>query len=116
MRKRQQKTVDLGTTGIEIPSNEISVANDDGTYLYTKADMEEELLPSHICLCKDANLKEKAKDMSDQIENLEEEFFNLVDYVKENVKNEMNIATREGNREHNRYIDIGSDTFNFLIT
>ena len=102
--------------GIEIPNNEISVANDDGTYLYTKAEVEEEPLPSHICLCKDANLKEKAKDMSDQIENLEEEFFNMVDYVKENVKNEMNIATQEGNREHNRYIDIGSNTFNFLVT
>ena len=106
--------MDLCTTGIEIPNNEISVANDDGTYLDTKAEVEEEPLPSHICLCKDANLKEKAKDMSDQIENLEEEFFNLVDYVKENVKNEINIATREGNREHNRYMDIGSNTFNFL--
>ena len=116
MRRRQQKTVDLCTMGIEIPNNEISVANDDGTYLYTKAEVEEDLLPSHISLRKDANLKEKAKCMSDQIENLEEEFFNLVDYVKENVKNEMNIATREGNREHNRYIDIGSNTFNFLIT
>ena len=58
--------------------------------------------------------------MSDQRErtreNLEEEFFNLVDYVKENAKNTMNIATQEGNREHNRYIDIGSNTFNFLVT
>ena len=75
-------------------------------------------MPSHISLSKDANFKEKVKDMSDQIErtreNLEEEFFNLVDYVKENVKNEINIATREGNREHNRYMDIGSNTFNFL--
>ena len=113
MRRRQQKTMDLGlsTTGTEIPTNEISAANDDGTYLYTKAEVEEEPLPSHICLCKDANLKEKAKCMSDQIENLEEEFFNMVDYVKENVKNEMDIATQEGNREHNRYTNIGSNMF-----
>ena len=106
----------LITTGIEIPNNEISVANDDGTYLYAKTEVEEEPLPSHISLRKDANLKEKAKDMEDQIENLEDEFFNMVDYVKENVKNEMNVATQEGNREHNRYIDIGSNTFSFLVT
>ena len=66
-----------------------------------------------MSLCKDANFKEKVKDMSDQRErtreNLEEEFFNLVDYVKENVKKEMNIATQEGNREHNRYTNIGSN-------
>ena len=82
-----------------------------GTHLGTKT----EVLPSHISLSKDANFKEKVKDMSDQIErtreNLEEEFFNLVDYVKENVKKEMNIATQEGNREHNRYTNIGSNMF-----
>ena len=94
---------------ITMDETEISEANDDGTYLYenTKAEMEEAPLPSHFTLYKDANLKEKSKDMSSQIENLEEEFFNLVEYVKENVINEKNIATQGNNKEHNRYIDIG---------
>ena len=107
--------------GIEIKNNELesseandnkiesSEANDDGTYLYSKSEADEAPLPSHISLNKDDNLKENANDMLAQLENIEEEFFNLVNYVKENVKKEMTIASQEGNREHNRYIDIGSD-------
>merc|ERR1712037_204542 len=65
-------------------------------------------------LYKDANLKQKAKDMSSQLENLEEEFFSLVEYVKENVKNEKNIATQGDNREHNRYTDIAPFDDNYV--
>ena len=44
-------------------------ANDDGSYLYItmETEMEEAALPTHICLHKDANLKEKSKDMSQTI-------------------------------------------------
>ena len=104
--------------GIESPSEGSGPANDDGSYLYvnTETEMEEAALPTHICLHKDANLKEKAKDMSSQVENLEEEFFSLVEYVKENVKNEKNIATQGDNREHNRYTDIGKTCSNCLAS
>ena len=117
-RRRKQKRQVLSSTddtAISKSELEISEANDDGTYLYTntKTEVEEAPLPSHISLHKDANLKEKSKDMSSQIENLEEEFFNLVEYVKENVKNEKNIATQGDNREHNRYTDIGKNLYNF---
>ena len=96
---------------------EISEPNEDGSYLYTdtETEVEEAPLPSHISLHKDANLKEKSKDMANQIENLEEEFFNLVEYVKENVMNEKNIASQGNNKEHNRYIDIGKNLFKFLL-
>ena len=114
LRRRKQKPPEAETSsryGIEIKNNKVesSEANNDGTYLYSKTEAEEAPLPSHISLNKDDNLKENANDMFVQFENLEEEFFNLVAYVKENVKNEMTIASQEGNREHNRYIDIGSD-------
>ena len=104
--------------GIESPTGGSGPANDDGSYLYmnTETEMEEAPLPSHISLHKDANLKDKSKDMSSQIENLEEEFFNLVEYVKENVKNEKNIATQGDNREHNRYTDIGKTCSNCLAS
>ena len=120
-RRRKQKRQVLSSTddtAISKSELEISEANDDGTYLYTntKTEVEEAPLPSHISLHKDANLKEKSKDMSSQIENLEEEFFNLVEYVKENVKNEKNIATQGDNREHNRYTDIGKTCSNCLAS
>ena len=118
MRREQKRQIPTSTVGIEITKDEISVANEDGTYLYTNTmtDVEEAPLPSHISLHKDANLKEKSNDMLTQIESLEEEFFNLVEYVKENVKKGMNIATQGGNKEHNRYIDIGTNLFNFPAT
>ena len=126
LRRRKQKPPEAETSsryGIEIKNNEVksseandneiesSEANDDGTYLYSKSEADEAPLPSHISLNKDDNLKENASDMLAQLENIEEEFFNLVNYVKENVKKEMTIASQEGNKEHNRYIDIGT---NFL--
>ena len=128
LRRRKQKPPEAETSsryGIEIKNNEVesseandnkeesSEANDDGTYLYSKTEIDEAPLPSHISLHKDSNLKEKSKDMASQIENLEEEFFNLVEYVEENVKNEKTIATQGDNKEHNRYIDIGTNQFNF---
>ena len=86
-------------------------ANDNGTNLYTKA---EALLPNHISLCKNDNLKEKSKDMANQIENLEE-FSNMVEYAEENFKNKTNIATMGDNTEHNRYIDIGTNCSTFPL-
>merc|ERR1719458_1602060 len=109
-RRKRKRQVPSSTddTAISKSEFEISEANDDGTYLYTntKTEVEEAPLPSHISLHKDANLKERSKDMANRIENLEEEFFSLVEYVKENVKNEKNIATQGDNKEHNRYTDI----------
>ena len=114
-RKKQDSKIPEGNrledsnVGIESPPQRSNSVIDDESYLYinTETELEENPLPSHISLNKDANLKDMAKDMSSQIENLEEEFFNLVEYVKENVKNEKNIATQGENKEHNRYIDIG---------
>ena len=118
MRREQKRQVPSNTASIAFTKDEISVANKDGTYLYTNSmtEAEEAPMPNHISLHKDVNLKEKSKDMLTQIENLEEEFFNLVEYVKENVKKEMNIATQGDNKEHNRYIDIGKNLFNFHTT
>ena len=119
MRRRKQKqqvsnstTEDIAISKSEI---EISEANEDGSYLYTETEteVEEAPLPSHISLHKDANLEEKSKDMANQIENLEEEFFDLVEYVQDNVINKKNIATQGDNKEHNRYIDIGKFLLNF---
>ena len=119
-RRKQKQQIPSSADVMEITMDEteISEANDDGTYLYdnTKAEMEEAPLPSHISLHKDSNLKENSKDMSNQIENLEEEFFNLVEYVKENVIYEKNIATQGNNKEHNRYIDIGDQLSYFLTS
>ena len=118
MRREQKRQVPSSTERIEITKSKISAANEDGTYLYanTMTEAEEAPMPSHISLHKDANLKEKSKDMLTQLENLEEEFFNLVEYVKENVKKEMNIASLGDNKEHNRYIDIGNNIFNCPVT
>ena len=67
-RRKQKRQVPSSGDGIAIAKSElaISVANDDRTYLYTntKTEVEEAPLPSHISLHKDANLKEKSKDMS----------------------------------------------------
>ena len=108
----ERNRLEDSTAGFESSPEGSVPANDEGTYLYFNT---ETALPTHICLHKDANLKEKAKNMSIQIENLEEEFFNLVEYVNENVKNEKNIATQGDNKEHNRYIDIGKNQLSFFM-
>ena len=64
-------------------------------------------MPKHVSLLKDAQLKERSKAMAENEESLEEEFFSLVDYVKDNISKEMNVRTEGNNTEHNRYLDIG---------
>ena len=64
---------------------------------------------------KDDNLKETSKEAAGQFEKLEEEFSNLVDYVKENINKEKNVGTLGNNKEHNRYTDIGRMHLNFLL-
>ena len=116
-KRRKQESKKPGSTHLEDSNvgnespQESSPANDDGSYLYinTETEKEEALMPSHVSLHKDANLKERSKEASTQIENLEEEFVNLVKFVKENVKNEMTIATQGVNKAHNRYTDIGTN-------
>ena len=71
--------------------------------------------PTHISLLKDDNLKEASKEAAGQFEKLEEEFSNLVDYVKENLNKEKNVGTLGNNKEHNRYTDIGRMHLNFLL-
>ena len=89
--------------------------NTEGMYIYTNAETEtaEEPLPKHVSLLKDAKLKERSKAMAENEESLEEEFFSLVDYVKDNIKKEMNVRTEGKNTEHNRYLDIGK-TLTFI--
>ena len=71
--------------------------------------------PTHISLLKDDNLKDTSKEAAGQFEKLEEEFSNLVDYVKENINKEKSVGTLGKNKEHNRYTDIGRMHFNFLL-
>ena len=107
-----EKTADLKTnTEIEGPKE-----NTEGMYIYTNAETEaaEEPLPKHASLLKDAKLKERSKAMAENEESLEEEFFSLVDYVKDNINKEMNVRTEGNNAEHNRYLDIGK-TFIFCL-
>ena len=69
----------------------------------------------NISLLKDDNLKETSKEAAGQFERLEEEFSNLVEYVKENINKEKNVGTLENNKEHNRYTDIGRMHLKFLL-
>lgn len=94
--------------------NERPESNEDGNYLYADSVALEAPLPSHVTLQKDANLKEKSKEASSQEEVLEDEFYNMVNYVQENVKREMKIASQGNNTVHNRYIDIGKLAFQLL--
>ena len=107
-----ENTTDLKTnTEIEGPQD-----NTEGMYIYTNAETEptEEPLPKHVSLHKDAKLKERSKAMAENEESLEEEFFSLVDYVKDNINKEMNVRTEGNNAEHNRYLDIGK-TLTFIL-
>ena len=107
-----ENTTDLKiNTEIEGPKD-----NTEGMYIYTNAETEaeEEPLPKHVSLLKDAKLKERSKAMAENEESLEEEFFSLVDYVKDNIHKEMNVRTEGNNAEHNRYLDIGK-TLIFML-
>ena len=94
--------------------NERPESNEDGNYLYADSVALEAPLPSHVTLQKDASLKEKSKEASSQEEVLEDEFYNMVNYVQENVKREIKIASQGNNAAHNRYIDIGKRAFQLL--
>ena len=52
-------------------------------------------------------VQEKAKALTDNIDLLNNEFFRLGEYVKENVVKEVTVAKMEENKPHNRYVDIG---------
>ena len=107
-----ENTTNLKTnTEIEGPQD-----NTEGMYIYTNAQTEaaEEPLPKHVSLLKDAKLKERSKAMAENEESLEEEFFSLVDYVKDNINKDMNVRTQGNNAEHNRYLDIGK-TLTFML-
>jgi len=114
-KKPESTHLEDSNVGNESPQ-ESSPANDEGSYLYvnTETEKEEALMPNHVSLHKDANLKERSKEASTQIENLEEEFLNLVKFVKENVKMEMTIATQGENKAHNRYTDIAPFDDNYI--
>ena len=108
MKTRKQKT---NVTSVD---NERPESNEDGNYLYADSVALDAPLPGHVTLQKDANLKEKSKEASSQEEVLEDEFYNMVNYVQENVKREMKIASQGNNTVHNRYIDIGELAFQLL--
>ena len=106
LKRRKPTPTDVSTDELkEVSADENKEVADDGNYLYTSSETEA-TLPTHISLQKDSNLKEKSTNMAQQVENLEE-FKNLVNFVKENVKKEMTIRNEEKNKEHNRYIAIG---------
>ena len=58
-------------------------------------------------LNKGADLKEKAKKMSENKTALEKEFSILVGHVREKVSKENKISSQDKNKPHNRYTDIG---------
>ena len=111
---KETVTADLPTNVPSIPSKD---DNNQGENLMTDLHIRTE--PSehstHISLLKDDNLKETSKEAAGQFEKLEEEFSNLVDYVKENINKEKNVGTLGNNKEHNRYTDIGRMHLNFLL-
>ena len=67
------------------------------TDLQIRTEPSEPSAPTHISLLKDDNLKEASKEAAGQFEKLEEEFSNLVEYVKENINKEKNVGTLENN-------------------
>jgi hypothetical protein len=71
-----------------------------------KATMEPPL-PEHTVLKKDDTLKARVKELAESRELLEDEFVRLGEFVKMHVVKESEVANREENRLHNRYIDIG---------
>ena len=66
-------------------------------------------LPSHSVLQKDDTLQDKVKELAANTELLDSEFERLGKFVKENVVKESEVAAREENKAHNRYLDIGNE-------
>ena len=68
------------------------------------------MLGNHIVLEKDGELKRSAINLIRREKQLEEEFLWLESFDKEKINATMlrTVSVREGNRPHNRYIDIGN--------
>ena len=68
------------------------------------------MLGNHIVLEKDEELKRNAINLIRREKQLEEEFLWLEAFDKEKINATMlkTVSVREGNRLHNRYIDIGN--------
>ena len=69
-------------------------------------------LPKHCVLMKDETLKEKAKELAENIELLDLEYRSLLAFVQENVKKETTVSKLKHNIPHNRYKDIGNGNIN----
>ena len=65
-------------------------------------------LPDHVVLVKDKELRAKAKDLAGKTGALDAEYRSLLDYVKKNINKPKTVAKLDENRDHNRYIDIGT--------
>ena len=113
---KETVTADLPTNVSSIPSKDDNNQKERlMTDLQIRTEPSEHLASTRISLLKDDNLKETSKEAAGQFEKLEEEFSNLVDYVKENINKEKNVGTLGNNKEHNRYTDIGRMHLNFLL-
>ena len=68
------------------------------------------MLGNHIVLEKDGELKRNAINLIKREKQLEEEFLWLEAFDKEKINATMlkTVSVQEGNRLHNRYIDIGN--------
>ena len=64
-------------------------------------------MPRHCALRKDASLKEKSVKLAGSEELLKREFSKMVGWAQRNVDKATTVGSREENRLHNRYKDIG---------
>ena len=64
-------------------------------------------LPPHFVLAKDNDLRENAKEVSENVTELENEFKRMLAHVKDKVLKKTSVSSQEENQTHNRYKDIG---------
>ena len=65
-------------------------------------------LPEHTILIKNKDLKANAKDLVENKDVLEAEYRSLLGYVNKNINKTRTVAKLDENKEHNRYMDIGT--------
>ena len=63
-------------------------------------------------LVKTNELPQRAKEVAENTEFLENEYNRVLEFVRQNIKKETTVAKQEQHKDHNRYTDIGKYSIN----
>ena len=79
----------------------------------SKEDEEDKTPLGQSDLVKNDDLPRQVEELAGNKELLQNEYADIVEFVKQNIKKPRNVAKEEKHKAHNRYTDIGKPSQNY---